>query len=351
LVIYSIATAKILEPIIASFVPNVFFIMLIQTILATLVCLIAGEFIPKIIVKNNSNIWLKIFSPLAFLFYILLYPIARFFTLLAVGIFRIFGVKISLSTQNNVFNKVDLNYLLEESIEKKSDSEIENEIKIFKNALDFSSVKLRECIVPRTEITALDIETATLDDLKAVFSETGFSKILIYRDNIDNIIGYIHSSDLFKKTENWRALLRKIAVVPETMAANKLMHTLLQEKKSIAVVIDEFGGTAGIVTLEDIIEEIFGEIEDEHDKDEYILKQVAENEYLISGRLEIDAVNRRLEIDLPESDEYVTIAGFLLYHYQKFPKLNEVIIIENWSFKVIQATNNRIELVKFSVKK
>ncbi|MDR1543390.1 MAG: hemolysin family protein [Prevotellaceae bacterium] len=348
IVIYSIAMAKILEPLIASFVPNLFFITLIQTILATIIVLIAGEFIPKTVFSNNSNLWLKVFSPLIFIFYITLYPVAWFSTHLAIGILRIFGIKINAKSRNNVFNKVDLNYLLEESIEKKSESEIENELKIFRNALDFSSVKLRECIVPRTEITALDIENSSFDDLRNAFVETGYSKILIYRDNIDNIIGYIHSSDFFEQTENWRTLLRKIPVVPETMAANKLMHSLLQEKKSIAVVIDEFGGTAGIVTLEDIIEEIFGEIEDEHDINEYILRQVSDNEYLISGRLEIDTINRQLNLDLPENDEYVTLAGFLLYHYQKFPKLNDIITIKNWTFKVIQATNNRIELVKFS---
>ena len=202
--------------------------------------------------------------------------------------------------------------------------------------------------MPRNEIVALDIDNASLDDLRKTFVESGFSKIPIYKENIDNIIGYIHSSDLFEQAADWRTLLRKIPVVPETMPANRLMHSLLKEKKSIAVVIDEFGGTAGIVTLEDIIEEIFGEIEDEHDTNEYVIKKVAEGEYLLSGRLEIDTINHRLGLSLPESDDYVTLAGFLLQHYQKIPKLNESIRIEKWTFKVLQATKNRIELVKLT---
>ncbi|KGN78996.1 hemolysin [Porphyromonadaceae bacterium COT-184 OH4590] len=351
LVIYSIAMARVMDPYIKSYITdNTLLISLIQTVIATIIVIFIGEFIPKTIFRYNSNFWLRFFSPVTFVFYIILYPISKLSMWLSVGILRIFGIKINLHNQADVFDKVDLSFLLEETIEKSSNQSIENEIKIFKNALDFSSVKLRECIVPRNEIEALDIETASLEDLRSTFAESGFSKIPIYKDTIDNIIGYIHSSDLFEQTEDWRTLLRKIPVVPETMPANKLMHSLLKEKKSIAVVIDEFGGTAGIVTLEDIMEEIFGEIEDEHDTNVYVLKKTADNEYLISGRLEIDTINRKLNLNLPESDEYVTLAGFLLQHYQKIPKLNESIEIDNWTFKVLQATNNRIELVKLNVK-
>lgn len=351
LVIYSIAMARVMDPYIKSYITdNTLLISLIQTVIATIIVIFIGEFIPKTVFRYNSNFWLRFFSPVTFVFYIILYPISKLSMWLSVGILRIFGIKINLHNQADVFDKVDLSFLLEETIEKSSNQSIENEIKIFKNALDFSSVKLRECIVPRNEIEALDIETASLEDLRSTFAESGFSKIPIYKDTIDNIIGYIHSSDLFEQTEDWRTLLRKIPVVPETMPANKLMHSLLKEKKSIAVVIDEFGGTAGIVTLEDIMEEIFGEIEDEHDTNVYVLKKTADNEYLISGRLEIDTINRKLNLNLPESDEYVTLAGFLLQHYQKIPKLNESIEIDNWTFKVLQATNNRIELVKLNVK-
>lgn len=350
LVVYSIATARVLEPyIIEHITGNPLLISLIQTILATLVVIFIGEFIPKTIFRYNSNFWLRFFSPITFIFYILLYPISKLSMWMSVGLLRLLGLKIDLQNHADAFDKVDLSFILEEAIEKSSNQSIENEITIFKNALDFSSVKLRECIVPRNEIEALDIDSASLDDLRSTFAESGFSKIPIYKDNIDNIIGYIHSSDLFEQTENWRTLLRKIPVVPETMPANRLMHMLLREKKSIAVVIDEFGGTAGIVTLEDIVEEIFGEIEDEHDTNEFILKKTAEGEYLISGRLEIDTINRKLNLSLPESDDYVTLAGFLLQHYQRIPKLNDSIEIEQWTFKILKATKNRIELVKLTV--
>ena len=347
LVVYSIAMAKVLDPYIIEYITdNTLLVSLIQTVIATLLVIFIGEFLPKTIFRYNSNFWLRFFSPLALIFYIILYPVSKLSVWMSAGILRVFGTKISLNDKSDVFDKVDLNFLLEETIEQSSSQSIENEIKIFKNALDFSSVKLRECIVPRNEIVALDIETDYLENIRNTFAESGFSKIPIYKDNIDNIIGYIHSSDLFEPTDNWRTLLRKIPVVPETMPANKLMHSLLKEKKSIAVVIDEFGGTAGIVTLEDIIEEIFGEIEDEHDINEYVLKKVADGEYLLSGRLEIDTINRKLNLSLPESDEYVTLAGLLLHHYQKIPKLNDSIEIDDWTFKVVQATNNRIELVK-----
>ena len=347
LVVYSIAMAKVLDPYIRGYITdNTLLVSLIQTMIATLLVIFIGEFLPKTIFRYNSNFWLRFFSPLALIFYIVLYPVSKLSVWMSAGILRVFSTKISLNDKSDVFDKVDLNFLLEETIEQSSSQSIENEIKIFKNALDFSSVKLRECIVPRNEIVALDIETDSLENIRNTFAESGFSKIPIYKDNIDNIIGYIHSSDLFEPTDNWRTLLRKIPVVPETMPANKLMHSLLKEKKSIAVVIDEFGGTAGIVTLEDIIEEIFGEIEDEHDINEYVLKKVADGEYLLSGRLEIDTINRKLNLSLPESDEYVTLAGLLLHHYQKIPKLNDSIEIDDWTFKVVQATNNRIELVK-----
>ena len=347
LVVYSIAMAKVLDPYIRGYITdNTLLVSLIQTVIATLLVIFIGEFLPKTIFRYNSNFWLRFFSPLALIFYIVLYPVSKLSVWMSAGILRLFGTKISLNDKSDVFDKVDLSFLLEETIEQSSSQSIENEIKIFKNALDFSSVKLRECIVPRNEIVALDIETDSLENIRNTFAESGFSKIPIYKDNIDNIIGYIHSSDLFEPTDNWRTLLRKIPVVPETMPANKLMHSLLKEKKSIAVVIDEFGGTAGIVTLEDIIEEIFGEIEDEHDINEYVLKKVAAGEYLLSGRLEIDTINRKLNLSLPESDEYVTLAGLLLHHYQKIPKLNDSIEIDDWTFKVVQATNNRIELVK-----
>lgn len=245
--------------------------------------------------------------------------------------------------------KVDLDYFIQQSLEDApQNSDMDTEVKIFQNALDFSNVRLRDCIVPRTEIVACDT-SATIEELRSKFIETGLSKILVYNENIDDIIGYIHSSELFKNPEDWTQHIRSVSIVPETMAANKLMKLLMQEKKSLAVVVDEFGGTSGIVTLEDLVEEIFGEIEDEHDMKSHVAKKVSDNEYLLSGRMEIDTLNEMFGLDLPESDDYVTIAGFILHFYQKFPKLNETVQIDKYSFKIIKVTATKIELVRMKV--
>jgi len=261
------------------------------------------------------------------------------------------GIKINPLANENAFSRVALNYLVHESFENtEHKQDVDNEVKIFQNALDFSKVKLRDCLVPRTEIVALDYNV-DLETLKQTFIETGFSKIPIYKENIDNIIGYIHSSEMFQHQNDWREHINQIPIVPENMAAQKLMKIFLKEKKSIAVVVDEFGGTAGIVTLEDIMEEIFGEIEDEHDTHDYVAEKVGENEYVFSGRLEVKEINEKFHLNLRESDAYDTIAGFILYHHQHFPKLNESIQIDNYTFKCIKITNNRIELVKMKLQK
>jgi len=349
LVVYGIEMAKVLSPILA-FLGNDFAINILQTIIATIIVLFTGEFLPKTIFRINPNLWLTVFSPLLWVCYVLLYPIARFSTFLSVKFLQLFKVKVVDKGEKQELGKVDLDYWVNDSFEHANNQEeVENEVKILQNALDFSSVKLRDCIVPRTEIVSLSYDSS-LEELRNTFIETGFSKIPIYKENIDNIIGYFHSSDLFKQPKDWHDYLRPIAIVPETMAANKLMSMFMQEKRSMALVVDEFGGTAGIVTLEDIMEEIFGEIEDEHDTKEYIAKQVGEHEYVLSGRLEIDQVNSMFDLDLPDSDNYVTVAGMILHHYEQFPKLNETIHIADWTFKILQAHNNRIDLVKLIVK-
>ena len=349
LVIYGIEMADLLSPMLRLFMSNDFAINIVQTVIATIIVLFTGEFLPKTIFRINPNVWLTIFSPLLWLCYVLLYPIARFSTFLSVKLLQLFKVKVVDKGEKQELGKVDLDYWVNDSFEHADNQEeVENEVKIFQNALDFSSVKLRDCIVPRTEIVSLNY-TCSLEELRNTFIETGFSKIPIYKDNIDNIIGYFHSSDLFKQPADWHDYLRPIAIVPETMAANKLMNMFMQEKRSMALVVDEFGGTAGIVTLEDIMEEIFGEIEDEHDNKEYVAKQVSDNEYVLSGRLEIDQVNTLFDLNLPDSDNYVTVAGFILHYYEQFPKLNDTIRISDWTFKILQAHNNRIDLVKLTV--
>lgn len=350
LVIYSIKVAELLSPYLQQIgVHSDFLVTIIQTIIATIIVLFTGEFLPKTAFRINPNLWLTIFSPVLWLCYVILYPIARFSTFLSVKLLRLFKVNVVDKGERQELGKVDLDFWINDTFEHADNQEeVENEVKIFQNALDFSSVKLRDCIVPRTEITALSYD-ATVEELKNTLIETGFSKIPIYKDNTDNIIGYFHSSDLFRNPHNWQDCLRQMPIVPETMAANKLMNLFMQNKRSIAVVVDEFGGTAGIVTLEDIMEEIFGEIEDEHDNKAYVAKQIAENEYILSGRLEIDNLNQLFDLDIPELDEYVTVAGFILHHHQKIPQLNETIHIGNWTFKVLQAHKNRIDLVKLVV--
>jgi len=326
---------------------NQFLITFVQTVLATAIVLITGEFLPKTVFRINPNLWLRVFSWLLLLFYVVLYPVSRFSTWISMKILGLFGVKISQKTQENVFSRIDLNFLIQESFENnESEKEVENEVKIFQNALDFSKVKLRDCSVPRTDIIALEYATTTVEVLKETFIETGLSKIPIYRGDIDNIVGYIHSSEMFEHQNDWKKRINQIPIVPENMAAQKLMKLFMLQKKSIAVVVDEFGGTAGIVTLEDIIEEIFGEIEDEHDNRDYIAEQTGENEYLFSGRLDVETINSRFKLNIPESDDYETIAGFILHNHQHFPKLNEIIRIEGFTIKCVKVTNNRIELVK-----
>jgi CBS domain containing-hemolysin-like protein len=347
LVIYGLLMAEIMTPWLSP-LHNQFLITFIQTVLATSIVLFTGEFLPKTIFRVNPNLWMRLFSWLLILFYVFLYPVTRFATWVSMGILRLFSIKVNRATEGNVFSRIDLNYLLQETYDnKESEKELENEVKIFQNALDFSSVKLRDCYVPRTEIIALEYE-ASLETLMETFIETGLSKIPIYKGDIDNIIGYIHSSEMFEHQVEWKKQINQIPIVPENMAAQKLMKTFMLQKKSIAVVVDEFGGTAGIVTLEDIMEEIFGEIEDEHDNRGYLAKQTAENEYLFSGRLEVKTANTRFNLNIPESDDYETIAGFILSNHQHFPKVNEVIRIEGFTVKCVKVTNNRIELVKLS---
>lgn len=345
LVIYGLIMADFMTPLFY-FTDNQFIITFLQTVLATIIVLITGEFVPKSIFRINPNLWLNVFSWLIFIFYVLLYPIAFFTTWLSRSILRLFNKNNIQKTNDAIFTRVDLSYLIQESIDPKiQKDDIETEVKIFQNALDFSKIKLRDCLVPRTEIIALENETP-LDVLKQTFIETGYSKIPIYKNNIDNIIGYIHASEMFEHPEEWRNYIKQVPIVPENMSAHKLMKLLMQQKKSMAVVVDEHGGTDGIITLEDIIEEIFGEIEDEHDTRILVAKKINEQEYLLSGRMEIQQVNEKFDLNIPESDEYDTIAGYILYHHQHFPKINEIIKIDKFNIKCIKVTNNRIELIK-----
>jgi len=349
LVVYGILVARLFDSTIFSSLDDGMKVTA-DTLLSTLVILFTGEFLPKILFKNNANRLLSVFSVPAYLFYILLWPISRFSTLLSKCLLRIVGIRMEAEADDEGFSKVDLDYLVQSSIENAhSDEEINEEVKIFQNALDFSDCKVRDCMVPRTEVNAVDVNDCTVDELMQKFVESGNSKIIVYEGDIDHIIGYIHSSEMFRNRDNWRQCVCKMPFVPETMAAQKLMHIFLQQKKSLGVVVDEFGGTSGIVSLEDIVEEIFGDIEDEHDSTKYIATQVGDNEYMLSARLEIDKVNDLFDLDLPESDDYMTVGGYILHEYQSFPKLNEVITIGRYEFRIIKSTMTKIELVKLKV--
>lgn len=349
LVVYGILVARLFDSTIFSSLDDGMKVTA-DTLLSTLVILFTGEFLPKILFKNNANRLLSVFSVPAYLFYILLWPISRFSTLMSKCLLRIVGIRMEAEADDEGFSKVDLDYLVQSSIENAhSDEEINEEVKIFQNALDFSDCKVRDCMVPRTEVNAVDVNDCTIDELMQKFVESGNSKIIVYEGDIDHIIGYIHSSEMFRNRDNWRQCVCKMPFVPETMAAQKLMHIFLQQKKSLGVVVDEFGGTSGIVSLEDIVEEIFGDIEDEHDSTKYIATQVGDNEYMLSARLEIDKVNDLFDLDLPESDDYMTVGGYILHEYQSFPKLSEVITIGRYEFRIIKSTMTKIELVKLKV--
>lgn len=350
LVVYGILMAELIEQrILSGWIENEFLLVLIQTIISTLIILVTGEFIPKTLFKINPNLTLNILAIPTFICYVILYPISRFASACSSFFLWLTGTKVNKDVSDKAFTKVDLDYFIQSSIEdSNNEKKIDTEVKIFQNALDFSSIKIRDCMVPRTEIVAIDYNTP-LEELKSRFIESGISKILVYKENIDNIVGYIHSSEMFREHTKWTDGIRQFPIVPETMNANKLMQIFMQQKKSIAVVVDEFGGTAGIVALEDLVEQIFGEIEDEHDINSYVAKEIGDNEYVLSGRLEIEKVNELFPIHLPESDEYQTVGGLILHQYQRFPKLHEIISFNKFEFKIIKVTATKIELVRLKV--
>lgn len=350
LVIYGIWMAQIIEEnLLAGVITNEFMLVLVQTIISTLIILVTGEFLPKTLFKLNPNLMLRFFALPLFVCYVVLFPVSKLASGLSSLFLRLFGMNVNKEDSERAFGKVDLDYFVQTSIENADDEEnLDAEVKIFQNALDFSNIKIRDCIVPRTEVVAVDL-TTTLEELKNLFVESGISKMVVYDGNIDNVVGYIHSSEMFRTPTDWTKNVKEIPIVPETMAAHKLMKLFMQQSRSIAVVVDEFGGTAGIVTLEDLVEEIFGDIEDEHDNTSYVCKQIGADEYVLSARLEICKVNETFDLELPESDDYLTIGGLILNSYQNFPKLHEVVMVGKYQFKIIKVSATKIELVRLKV--
>lgn len=350
LVIYGILMAQLIgNNLLSGFIDNHFVMVLVQTIISTLIILVTGEFLPKTLFKINPNLVLSVCAIPLFVCYVVLYPVSKFASGVSYLFLRLFGVKVTKDASAKAFSKVDLDYFVQSGIDNAdSREELDAEVKIFQNALDFSTIKIRDCIVPRTEVVAVEL-TATLDELKSRFIESGISKVIVYDGNIDNVVGYIHSSEMFRNPKDWRDNVKEIPIVPETMAAHKLMKLFMLQKKTIAVVVDEFGGTTGIVSLEDLVEEIFGDIEDEHDNTSYICKQIGDDEYVLSARLEIEKVNETFGLELPESDDYLTVGGLILHQYQSFPKLHELISVGRYQFKIIKVTATKIELVRLKV--
>ncbi len=347
LVIYGLVFSKLLGPPLSLIIKSDPLILIINTLISATIILFVAEFLPKTVFILSPNFFLKFLSIPTLFFFFLFYPVSK----VALGasnlFFRLFfGIKMSEKNQENViFSKVDLDHFVNLSKQSHEESEpYHHNIRIFQNALDFSRVKLRECMIPRTEIEAVD-SNSTVDRLKEKFIETRLSRILIYQDSIDNIIGYFELKDIFKNPADIKSLLRKLAIVPETMPANKLLKLFVEEKRNIALVVDEFGGTSGIVTMEDVLEEIVGDIEDEHDINELIEKIAGPNEYIFSGRLEIDYLNEKYQLNLPEKDDYETLAGMILFYYGNIPGNNDVIRIGNNVVKVLRATSTRLELV------
>ncbi len=349
LVIYGIGAAKMLEPWLETLFHNQAWVLISQTLLSTLVILLTGEFFPKTIFRINPNRSLRLVAPFTALLYCLLYPVSLFSTWISKMLMSICGIK-DKDTKLGIISMGDLNEYLEQTIDEKADehAEVEREVQIFHNALDFSETHLRDCMVPRNEIVAADIDSTDRDTLSALFTSSGRSKILVYREDIDNLLGYIHVSELFTPEVDWKERLKPVVYAPETLLASKMMRRLLAEKRSIAVIVDEFGGTAGMVTLEDLMEEICGDIQDEHDSTDIVERQLAPGEWEFSGRVEIEHLNETYHFDIPESDDYQTLAGYILCETGQIPREGDAVELGGLRLEVTRKSASRLELIKLT---
>lgn len=351
-VVYSMAMTMLLGDYISQLVGgNEGVQLLVLTLVSTLIVLIACEFIPKTVFRINPNESLRMFSLPLYTCYLLLYPISRFTQLLSAGLMRLFGVKIN-KAQMGIISVDELDAYLQENIDQREEDnqEVEQEVKFFENALDFSDTRLRDCMVPRNEIVAVDVNDTTRNELVEIFSRSGLSKIVVYKEDIDNVIGFIQVSELFVTDIDWKTRIKPVLFAPETLLARKMMQNLLDKKRSMAIVLDEFGGTSGMLTLEDLVEEIFGDFDDEHDRNQLIAKQLNDNTYELSGRMEIEEINERFHLGIPESDDYQTIAGYVLFNHEEIPSEGDVIEIDNFSITVVKKTAARLELLHVTTK-
>lgn len=343
LVLYGILMASLLEPVLSPWADSDLIVLILQSLIGTIIILFTGEFIPKVMFRINPNLMMQVLAIPLLLTYIVLFPFMWLISLITQAILRLAGRK-GTEVIPHTFSTLDLEHYLESNHDDSKESEVESEVKFLQNAISFPSLQVRDCMTPRNEIVAVDVE-----DDKAVLEEkflrTGRSKLIVYRENIDEPIGYIHSSEMFSQ-KDWTECIVPAVFVPESMFANKLMRLLMQKKKSIAIVIDELGGTAGMVTLEDVIEEIFGNIEDEHDRERRVAKQIDERTFVFSGRMEIDDINEHFDLKLPEEEDFQTIAGYILHHHQSIPKVGEVIDIDGFRFEILRSSSTKIILVK-----
>lgn len=346
LVIYGMGAAELLDPWLKGIYDNEVFILLMQTLISTAIILITGEFFPKTIFRINPNSSLRYFALPIFFFWVILYPISIFTAWLSKTLMRMCGIK-NENHSMGMLTVGELNQYIQTSIdEQAAKDEVENEVKIFHNAIDFSSTHLRDCMTPRNEVVAINIDTTTRDELSALFTSSGRSKIVVYRDDIDNVLGYIHVSELFDPKSNWKEAIKPVIFAPETLLANKMMRRLLAEKRSMAIVVDEFGGTAGLVSLEDLVEEIFGDIQDEHDKNGITATEIEPGVYEFSGRIEVRSLRDEFRLDIPEDDEYQTLAGYIIHETGTLPAKDEKVEIDGITFIIKERSATRLDLVR-----
>ena len=348
LVIYGIAFSAIVNPVLENWFgqDNEALVLVSNTILSTGLILVAGEFLPKTTFRINPNFMMRMLALPLYMIYLLFYPVSLLVSAISKGLMRMFGIK-GETASRQLLTIDELDDYIQQSIEENTGrQEVENEVRIFRKAIDFKDTQISECMTPRNEIVSVPIESTTREDLTGKFIATGLSKIVVYKDDIDDVLGYIHVSELFDASADWRKKLKPVIFTPETMLANKMMRRLMSEKKSMAVVIDEFGGTAGLVTLEDLVEEIFGEIEDEHDRKRIVARTIGVNSYMFSGRVEISAINEEFGLGIKESDDYHTLAGYILDNLEALPAQGATFDIGSLRFTVKKMTTTRIELVK-----
>ncbi|MGB0879227.1 MAG: hemolysin family protein [Polaribacter sp.] len=344
LVIYSYFMGKFLVKILPLEAFNEFSVLLIQTIISTIVILITAEFLPKAIFRIYANEVLKIFALPAYIFYIIFHFFSEFITVISDFFLRVF-FKTNADEQQTEFSKEELgNYITEQLETGKDDDEMDSEIQIFQNALEFQTLKAREVMVPRTEIKAVEIHES-VSNLKKVFIETGLSKIIVFKTSMDDVLGYVNAFELFKKPKTIKSILLPIEIVPESMMINDVLNLLMKKRKSVAVVVDEYGGTSGMITVEDIVEELFGEIEDEHDSQEFLEEKIDEHEYHFSARLEVDYLNETYHLEIPKDESYETLGGFIIHHTEKIPKQDELLEIENFQIQILKVSSSKIDSV------